>query len=370
MEGLQLATKRNPRQVMLEHQLQPDDNEQQKPPTPSLHNTILISADRSLVAPDDTIPETIIHFSNDIPVLSLISFSSTTGPPSYRDSPTTDNDKAIDVSSVDRSQDSKDGRTTLKQRMSLSGGSERLESHGDESQQLPDPYHQWVRNSNQTLTNGIVERSEEHERIDIRDPAPDSRMSTTYSRVPFAPTEARSDSSPWITDGVHSRKLVIDGAADHPRKHPSPSLCHTSSRVKTFPSSKRYVDPRAEKKARKAAFKTATTLFSNERTFTHWIKFAMLLGSLAIILLNFSGVGAHFEMDQELANRAGRIGQNVGVSLMILCLLCLIYASSTYHWRHLGVAGGKHDDRYFDRIGPTLLTLGLLVTYAINVVCK
>ncbi|KAF9352706.1 hypothetical protein BGX34_012017 [Mortierella sp. NVP85] len=52
-----------------------------------------------------------------------------------------------------------------------------------------------------------------------------------------------------------------------------------------------------------------------------------------MILLNFSGVEAHFEMDQELANRAG-----------------------------------KHDDRYFDRIGPTLLTLGLLVTYAINVV--
>lgn len=358
VEGLQLATRRSSHRV-LEHHLLTDGKEQQKPPTPSPHNTILISTEQSPTIMDDTIAETIIHFSDDIPSLSLISFSSTTESPSYRDCPATHDDKMVDATSVGRSQ--------------------RIESHGNESQRFPEPHYQWVRDSSQTLTNdvslsrhkGFVGKSDTHERIDIHDLAPDSSpMSTRHSHVPLVPTETRPDSSPWITDGVRSRKPLIDGAGDHPRKQPSPSRRHTLSRMKTLPSGKRYVDPRLDKKARKAAYKTATTLFSNERTFIHWIKFAMLLGGLAIVLLNFSGVGARPEMDQELVNRAGRIGQNVGVSLMILCLLCLVYASSTYHWRHLGVAGGKHDARYFDRIGPTLLALGLLVTYAINIVCK
>ncbi|KAF9182094.1 hypothetical protein BGZ51_004968 [Haplosporangium sp. Z 767] len=59
--------------------------------------------------------------------------------------------------------------------------------------------------------------------------------------------------------------------------------------------------------------------------------------------------------------------QLVGVSLMVICLLCLIYASTIYHWRHIGAAQNKSDDRYFDRIGPTALTMALFITYLINV---
>lgn len=72
----------------------------------------------------------------------------------------------------------------------------------------------------------------------------------------------------------------------------------------------------------------------------------------------------------DLIVRAEMIGQRVGMALMAICLLCLIYAVCIFHWRHIGVAGRKDDDRYFDRIGPTILTLGLLGTYSINVIRK
>ncbi|KAG0370973.1 hypothetical protein BGZ54_002120 [Gamsiella multidivaricata] len=76
---------------------------------------------------------------------------------------------------------------------------------------------------------------------------------------------------------------------------------------------KRYADPRQGKKARKAALKTATTLFSNERTFLHWIKFGILLGGLALTLLNFSAENTNEGIDASLANRSGKVGKIVGV---------------------------------------------------------
>ncbi|KAF9406197.1 hypothetical protein BGZ76_006401 [Entomortierella beljakovae] len=132
---------------------------------------------------------------------------------------------------------------------------------------------------------------------------------------------------------------------------------------------KRYHDSRKKKSSEKAITKTALTLFSNERTFIHWIKFAMLLGVLAMTLLNFSVEDALSKVsDRSLAARAGRIGKAVGVCLLIICLICLLYATLTFHWRHLGIARDRKDDRYFDRVGPTVLTLALLATYAVNVV--
>lgn len=141
------------------------------------------------------------------------------------------------------------------------------------------------------------------------------------------------------------------------------------------PTGKRYIDTRKHNKkfkhGRKEAFRTAKVLFSNERTFIHWIKFGMLLGALAMILLNFSGQAVTIHpVEHDLIARAEMIGQRVGMALMVICLMCLVYAACVFHWRHIGVAGRKDDDRYFDRIGPTVVTLGLLGTYSINVIRK
>ncbi|KAF9935446.1 hypothetical protein FBU30_000044 [Linnemannia zychae] len=88
------------------------------------------------------------------------------------------------------------------------------------------------------------------------------------------------------------------------------------------PNGKRYIDTRKRNKKQKAfgkkSFKKHKTLFSNERTFIHWIKF--------------------------------------------------VYAAGSYHWRHVGIVKDAGYDRYFDRIGPTFLTIALLGTYVMNVV--
>ncbi|KAF9156091.1 hypothetical protein BG015_007268 [Linnemannia schmuckeri] len=143
------------------------------------------------------------------------------------------------------------------------------------------------------------------------------------------------------------------------------------------PNGKRYIDTRKRNKQQrkedkalaKASFNKRKTLFSNERTFIHWIKFGMLLGALAMTLLNFSGDEvARRGIDQTLANRVGKIGKNVGVTLLLVCLLSLLYAAVSYHWRHLGIVKDAGHRRYFDRVGPTFLTIALLATYTMNVV--
>ncbi|KAG0345592.1 hypothetical protein BG004_003510 [Podila humilis] len=60
-------------------------------------------------------------------------------------------------------------------------------------------------------------------------------------------------------------------------------------------------------------------LFSNERTFIHWIKFGILLGSLALILCNFGTVGS--------------LAFHVGVSVLVIAMSALSYAAISFHRR-------------------------------------
>ncbi|KAF9092604.1 hypothetical protein BGX29_005252 [Mortierella sp. GBA35] len=90
--------------------------------------------------------------------------------------------------------------------------------------------------------------------------------------------------------------------------------------------------------------------FSNERLYLHWIRFGVLQGSIAVMLLSF-GIG---------------IAAWVGVGALILALLTLIYATTLYHKRHLYMVAKRRNVKYFARTIPTLLTFGLIVLYAGN----
>ncbi|KAF9282186.1 hypothetical protein BGZ68_006161 [Mortierella alpina] len=92
--------------------------------------------------------------------------------------------------------------------------------------------------------------------------------------------------------------------------------------------------------------------FSNERLYLHWIRFGVLQGSIAVLLLSF-GIG---------------VASYVGVGAIILALLTLIYSTTLYHTRHLNMVNKRKDVKYFARAIPTLLTLGLLVLYGWNFV--
>ena len=94
--------------------------------------------------------------------------------------------------------------------------------------------------------------------------------------------------------------------------------------------------------------------FSNERLYLHWIRFGVLQGSIAVLLLSF-GIG---------------VASYVGVGAIVLALLTLIYSTTLYHTRHLNMVNKRKDVKYFARAIPTLLTLGLLVLYGGNFVGK
>lgn len=97
----------------------------------------------------------------------------------------------------------------------------------------------------------------------------------------------------------------------------------------------------------------AKTYFANERTFLHWLKFTLLLGALAIGLLNFS-------------DKVGRIS---AVIFTVLSMSIMIYALVTYHDRANRVERNELGD-FSDKYGPAVMTLFLVVAISVNMFRK
>ncbi|KAG0293693.1 hypothetical protein BGZ98_002064, partial [Dissophora globulifera] len=303
--------------------------------------------------------ETIIHFPDHIPVLPLFQFT----PPQPQPSPS-----HVYVERL----------TTNSGHPSAVGDSVQDEAVGTQSQSppkweetRPDPSanpeqkqgtnRRCSKSSSRTLLNNVF-ASASYRRKNLNNPvdsSQDSRLCvpTDASRTPTL--KGTSVSPP----GNEYRLSIHDGS----KKSALYNLSPVSPTAGASPVGKQYFDPRLQRKQRKAETKTAIVLFSNERTFVHWLKFGMLLGSLAMTLLNFSSEDVRRGIDQSLVDRAGRIGKFVGMGLLVICLICLAYAAFIFHWRHIGVVQHKQDGRYFDRVGPTVLTIALLATYSINV---
>ncbi|POS78928.1 hypothetical protein DHEL01_v202670 [Diaporthe helianthi] len=93
--------------------------------------------------------------------------------------------------------------------------------------------------------------------------------------------------------------------------------------------------------------------FANERTFLSWLNFAVIVGALAVGMLNFG-------------DKAAKISAFcfTGVSIATL-----IYALRTYHWRakSIRVRGQAGFD---DRFGPTALAILLLIAVVVNFVLR
>lgn len=93
--------------------------------------------------------------------------------------------------------------------------------------------------------------------------------------------------------------------------------------------------------------------FANERTFLSWLNFTVLLGSLAIGLLNFG-------------DRIGRISAGV---FTFVAVVVMIYALMTFQWRADRIRKrlpGPYDDRF----GPTALCIFILAAILINFVLR
>ncbi|KAF8484829.1 vacuolar transporter chaperone 1 [Russula ochroleuca] len=93
--------------------------------------------------------------------------------------------------------------------------------------------------------------------------------------------------------------------------------------------------------------------FANERTFLSWLHFTVILGGLAVGLLNFG-------------DKASKIS---AAMFSVVAIGIMSYALYTYHWRANSIRKGGRGP-YDDRLGPTLLCAALLVSVIVNFILR
>lgn len=93
--------------------------------------------------------------------------------------------------------------------------------------------------------------------------------------------------------------------------------------------------------------------FANERTFLSWLNFTVVLGGLAMGLLNFGD----------------RVGRLSAVLFTFIAMGVMLYALYTFHWRATKIRN-REAAPYDDRVGPTVLCIFLLAAVVTNFYCK
>ncbi|RMZ85811.1 hypothetical protein DV737_g507, partial [Chaetothyriales sp. CBS 132003] len=93
--------------------------------------------------------------------------------------------------------------------------------------------------------------------------------------------------------------------------------------------------------------------FANERTFLSWLNFTVILGGLAVGLLNFG-------------DSVGRISAGL---FTLVAMGAMLYALTTFHWRARSIRM-RGQGGFDDRIGPTVLALALLAAVIVNFVLR
>ncbi|KXN71568.1 hypothetical protein CONCODRAFT_38185, partial [Conidiobolus coronatus NRRL 28638] len=89
--------------------------------------------------------------------------------------------------------------------------------------------------------------------------------------------------------------------------------------------------------------------FANERTFLSWLNFTLVLGSLALGLLNFGD----------------RIGQISGLIFTLISIFVMIYSLYIYQWR-AEMIRNREGGPYDDRTGPIVLVAVIFTAVVIN----
>jgi uncharacterized membrane protein YidH (DUF202 family) len=93
--------------------------------------------------------------------------------------------------------------------------------------------------------------------------------------------------------------------------------------------------------------------FANERTFLSWLHFAVVLGGLAVGLLNFGD----------------KIGRISAAMYTVIAVGVMIYALTVYQRRARAIrtrSGAPYDDR----LGPTILCVFLLAAITTNFILR
>jgi len=93
--------------------------------------------------------------------------------------------------------------------------------------------------------------------------------------------------------------------------------------------------------------------FANERTFLSWLNFTVILGALAIGMLNFGDRPAFIS----------------AFLFTVVAMATMVYALWTYHWRAKSIRL-RGQAGFDDRFGPTFLAIILLLAVIVNFVLR
>lgn len=93
--------------------------------------------------------------------------------------------------------------------------------------------------------------------------------------------------------------------------------------------------------------------FANERTFLSWLNFTIILGGLAVGLLNFGD----------------KVGQISAAIFTVIAMGAMIYALYQFHWRARSIRM-RGQQGFDDRFGPTVLAFALFAAVVVNFVLR
>ncbi|CUA67274.1 Vacuolar transporter chaperone 4 [Rhizoctonia solani] len=93
--------------------------------------------------------------------------------------------------------------------------------------------------------------------------------------------------------------------------------------------------------------------FANERTFLKWLQFGVMIGTVATTLLNFSKPGDN-------------VAFYSAICFTFASLLAIAYAGVIFVIRALKLRAHEVSEWYYDRYGPTILSVVLLASIAAN----
>jgi len=93
--------------------------------------------------------------------------------------------------------------------------------------------------------------------------------------------------------------------------------------------------------------------FANERTFLSWLNFTVILGGLAVGLLNFGD----------------KVGQISAGLFTLVAMAAMLYALFTFHWRAKSIRM-RGQGGFDDRLGPTVLAVALFAAVVVNFVLR
>ncbi|KAF9352131.1 vacuolar transporter chaperone [Mortierella sp. NVP85] len=203
---------------------------------------------------------------------------------------------------------------------------------------------------------GGAKSAQQYEWVDEEDDEenPLEPSASWIQRPSGASSSASSEQTPLL--GGQRRKLQNKNSLMAPFKPGADTLRYLFRRPKTArpdePANEdltRYLITPPGRKIATLVRVEPKVYFANERTFLSWLQFTVILGGLALGLLNFG-------------DKVSRVSSGL---FTFVALSFMVYALVTYHWRAFKIRN-KELGPFDDRIGPTLLCFILLVAMATN----